>query len=343
MSTRSEQVLVAFGRPENGGGMKLISPASGSSSKAVDVNSRSEVLQHINQEVLSMKRTVLAVLMVLAFAGFAMAQIQAPTSDVLGAHLNYGRGCAACHAPHSGTRGNGVEPANGGETGDIALWGQDVSALFGKSYQTGQSEHGSYQLTFPSTWDGTDPVTANTMTCLSCHDGNYATGAMMKNAVVESLPTGYGGRAIPTLLGNDGGPTKGNYLNDHPVGDNAIITCGGTYDWDCSITNGVIQITGNLVNFKTNYGWFVSPKAYNGNPTVQCTSCHNQHLMNVVKVNSGNSGRPAGNYATMFFVRGPYNPADQVAGSNQTAQFCRSCHGGESNEMNGGQNITTVF
>ncbi len=26
----------------------------------------------------------------------------APAVDVLGAHQNYGRGCAGCHAPHSG-------------------------------------------------------------------------------------------------------------------------------------------------------------------------------------------------------------------------------------------------
>jgi cytochrome c553 len=45
----------------------------------------------------------------------------------------------------------------------------------------------------------------------------------------------------------------------------------------------------------------------------------------------------------MFFIRAPYNPASQTAGSNQTAQFCRQCHGGEANEMNGGSTIPTVF
>ena len=41
-----------------------------------------------------MKKQLFVTLMILALAGFAAAQIQAPTSDVLGAHLNYGRGCA---------------------------------------------------------------------------------------------------------------------------------------------------------------------------------------------------------------------------------------------------------
>ena len=31
--------------------------------------------------------------------------VVAPTVDVSGAHNNYGRGCAGCHAPHSGAYG----------------------------------------------------------------------------------------------------------------------------------------------------------------------------------------------------------------------------------------------
>jgi hypothetical protein len=283
---------------------------------------------------------MLAIAVVLAVP--AMAQMQNPTSDVLGAHLNYGRGCAACHAPHSGAHGNGIGTSDAA-TGNIALWGQDVAPLFGKSYTTGQSEHGSYTLALPSTWDGTDPVTTNTLTCLSCHDGNYAQGAMMRNRVYEVVPSTYASNNIPTLLANDGS-TKGNMLNDHPVGDQAVVSCGGTYDWDCTISaTGAIVPGPKMTEFKANYGIFVSTKAYNNTPTVQCTSCHNQHLMNVVKVSASNSGQPAGLYATMFFVRAPYNPGTTTAGSNQTAQFCRSCHGGEANEMNGGDTIPTTF
>ena len=290
-----------------------------------------------------MKKVTLVTLVVLAFGMFAMAQIQAPTSDVLGAHLNYGRGCAACHAPHSGALGNGIASSDP-NTGDIALWGQNVQPLFGQSFITGQSEHGSYTLTFPSNWNGADPVTANTMTCLSCHDGNLAKGSHMTNVVYETLPGTYGTNPIPTLLGNNGAGQIGDYKNDHPVGDNATVGCGGQYDWDCTLNaNGTISMNGpNSSQFVRNYGFFVSTKAYNGQPTVQCTTCHNQHLMNVVKVTNGpNSGLPSGNYATMFFIRAPYNPATQTG--NQTAQFCRQCHGGEANEMNGGSNIPTSF
>jgi hypothetical protein len=288
-----------------------------------------------------MKRTIITFLMLLASVAFAAAQIQNPTSDVLGAHLNYGRGCAACHAPHSGASGNGIATTDT-STGAIALWGQDVAPLFGQTLITGQSEHGSYTEVLPSTWDSTRPDTANLLTCLSCHDGNYATGAMMKNKVYETVPSTYASNNIPTLLGNDG-TTTGNYLNDHPVGTNAIVGCGGQYNWDCTIdATGKIIPGPNMTQFKADYGLFVKTFPYNNQPTVMCTSCHNQHLMNVVPVTASNSGQPAGNYATMFFVRAPYNPNSGTAGSNQTAQFCRSCHGGESNEMNGG-NIPTTF
>jgi len=290
-----------------------------------------------------MKKLTLVLLAVaVVFTMSAMAQLQNPTSDVLGAHLNYGRGCAACHAPHSGANGNGIATGDT-STGNIALWGQDVSQLFGKSMITGQSEHGSYTLVMPSTWDSTNPVTANTMTCLSCHDGNYATGAMMKNKVYETVPSTYASNNIPTLLGNDN-TTQGNYLNDHPVGNQAIVSCGGQYDWDCTIDSAGKIVPGpKMTEFKANYGIFVSTKPYQNQPTVQCTTCHNQHLMNVVKVSASNSGQTPGLYATMFFVRAPYNPATTTAGSNQTAQFCRTCHGGEANEMNGGDTIPTVF
>src|SRR5271157_6270188 len=131
---------------------------------------------------ISMKNALLIALVVLAFGMLAMAQIQQPTSDVLGAHLNYGRGCAACHAPHSGALGNGIATSDP-NTGNVALWGQNVQPLFGQTFQTGGANGSSYALTFPATWNDSDPVTSNTMTCLSCHDGNLAVGSHMLNKV----------------------------------------------------------------------------------------------------------------------------------------------------------------
>ncbi|MGB7549556.1 MAG: hypothetical protein WBM14_17600 [Terracidiphilus sp.] len=294
-----------------------------------------------------MKRILLIAMMFITAAAFAAAQITAPTTDVLGAHLNYGRGCTACHAPHSGASGNGANHSGDTTTGNIALWGEDVGNLVGKTITTGQSEHGSYAETLPGFATGGAEVTG-LLTCLSCHDGNYAQGAMMKNAVYEMLPGTYGTfNTIPTLLGNDG-TGLGNYLNDHPVGAKAIIGCNtptAAYYWDCTVSaTGTITPGPNMTKFIASYGWFVKPGVINGStPIVVCTTCHNQHLMNVVPVTNGkNSGLKTGTYATMFFVIGPYNPASGTTGSNQTAQFCRQCHGGESNEMNG-SSAGTIF
>ena len=306
-----------------------------------------------------MKKTLLIALMFLAAAGFAAAQIYTPQTDVLGAHLNYGRGCAACHAPHSGVYGNGNARTPDATAGTVALWGEDVGSLYGKTITTGSTNGTTgFAEVLPTSLAASTPDVSGVLMCLSCHDGNYAQGAMMKNKVYETLPATYGtSNQIPTLLGNDF-TSVGNYLNDHPVGLNAVMGCGGTHNWDCSISaTGKVLMNGAASSqFIQNYGFFVSPGAYNNQPVVLCTTCHNQHLMNVVKVTNGvtlsgsgatgtvtgNSGLPSGTYQTMFFIRAPYNPGSTTVGSNQTAQFCRQCHGGEANEMNG-STAGTVF
>jgi hypothetical protein len=288
-----------------------------------------------------MKRFMVVTLLFLAVAGFAAAQRTKPPADILGAHLNYGRGCTACHTPHSGASGNGKTNAGESTPGSQILWGEDVTSLYGKTITTGG---GNYVEVLPTSMSATTPDVNGMLTCLSCHDGNYAMGAMMKNKVYESLPATYRTNAISTLLGSDGA-SAGNYLNDHPVGLSAKVSCGGARDWDCTVSGaGVVQMTGpHSSQFVKNYGYFVSLGVYSNNPVVVCTTCHNQHVMSVVKVSDSSvSGLPAGTYTTMFFLRAPYNPNDPNPQSNQTAQFCRQCHGDKSNEMNGGT-AGTVF
>jgi len=287
-----------------------------------------------------MKKLIIAVT-VLALASLAMAQIGVITSDVLGAHLNYGRGCAACHAPHSGAAGNGAAKTPQ-LTANSYLWGQDTTSLLGKS----MTFSGNTVVNLPAALSAGTPDVSGVLMCLSCHDGNYATGAMMKNVVYETLPGTYGTyNSIPTLMGAEGGLAVGDYSANHPVGLNAVLSCGGQWNWDCTETNGKISMNGpQSSQFVTDYGFFVSPSAYNNTAVVVCTTCHNQHIMNTVKVTNGpKSGLPSGNYKTMFFLVGPYNPGSTTAGSNQTAQFCRQCHGGESNEMGGGAALPIIF
>jgi len=292
-----------------------------------------------------MKKSLIIMFMIVAVASFAAAQVNvgAATQDVLGAHLNYGRGCAACHAPHSGAWGNGANKSGDSVSGQAILWGQDTGNLYGKTITTagGRIEVLPTAAEFVA---DTQPDVNGLLTCLSCHDGNWAEGAMMKDKVYETLPPTYGTyNNIPTLLGNDG-DGAGNYIANHPVGLNATVSCGGQWNWDCTETNGKILMTGtNSAQFVKNYGFFVSLSAYNNTAVVTCTSCHNQHVMNTVSVTAAKSGLPPNYYATMFFLIGPYNPASGTAGSNQTAQFCRQCHGGEANESNGQGQLGTIF
>lgn len=283
-----------------------------------------------------MKRALQVVLLALVCTAIVMAQPAQTTNlttDVLGAHNVYGRGCVACHAPHSGPAGNGVV---GGIGANVALWGQDLSQLFGKTVAFG--DNGTFPVTLPANsaaiTSAHDPTTVIIM-CLSCHDGNVAKPGMMKGTTVETLPIA-GGNA-PTFLGNDGSGA-GNYNNDHPVGPTATFGCGGPYDWDCTIdATGKVQMTGTAsAQFVKNYGFTVSLSVVGGKPTVTCTSCHDQHSQSIY---AGTIASTKGYYSTAFFVKGYYNP---VSGSNSVSQFCRNCHGGESNEMHGQMSVPTI-
>jgi hypothetical protein len=267
-------------------------------------------------------------------ASLAVAQPSGPpTTDVLGAHLMYGRGCIGCHAPHGGDQANGGTTQTGAASS--ILWGEDTSVLTG-TVQFGDS----YTYTFGLLNDGT-PETTGILLCLSCHDGNLTKVGMMKGTTYESVTLqGKTTTTIhpPTLLGADGG-----YNNDHPVGPKALFSCGGTYSWDCTLSsrNTIVPTAGgHAAQFKADYGFYVTFGSATGE--VLCTTCHNQHNMSAVNVTSSNSGMAAGVYSTMFFLVGPYNPNSTNPGANSTAQFCRQCHAYGTNEMLGGTNTTIM-
>jgi len=303
-----------------------------------------------------MKKAMLVLMFVLAVTGLVMAQNWSSPTDVLGAHNNQGRGCAGCHAPHSGSFGSG----HGGATdaGSYALWGQDASPLYGKSIAFGDG--GKYVEVLPNGIATGSQEVGGILLCLSCHDGNLTQSNMMQNWSWEQqigllTNTTYGSQKIPTLLGNDG-TGAGNYTNDHPVGQNATISSGS----GLVFANNVFTVTpgSQYATFVSNYGWpALAPGAWSnpygvngaGKPYVLCTTCHNQHVMTVYSATTKSpiQGNTSGYYATYFFVNGPYNPNLQgkygLLQAPSTTQFCRQCHFGESNEANNTNNVTTVF
>jgi len=310
-----------------------------------------------------MKKAMLILMFVLAVAGLAMAQNWSSPVDVLGAHNNQGRGCAGCHAPHSGAFGSGHTPkGNPSDSGTYALWGQDASPLYGVTLKFGDS--GRYVEVLPSSIAAGTIDASGILTCLSCHDGNLTYTNMMQDYAYEQrigylTNTTYGGGQIPTLLGNDG-TGAGDYLNDHPVGVNATIsTTANGLVW----ANNTFTVTPGspYAIYVSNYGWpALAPQAHgvgyginsSGKPYVACTTCHNQHVMTVFTATSKNpiAGNSSGFYATMFFINGPYNPniqatwnASNGAIAPSATQFCRECHFSEANESNNTFNIPTQF
>ena len=352
-----------------------------------------------------MKKLLLVLLLVVMASAMVLAQTQAahpltsgaagavaPTVDVLGAHQNYGRGCAGCHAPHSGAYGAGGNAASGGTvtdhyTGVNALFAQDMGPLWGQTFDFSDiSNTGSANRYLFTTAANGNPTAMTSqqysdmrgiVMCLACHDGAVAKGAMMQNWAYEeqigALPSTFGVGKIPTLLGADGttnlGSTTdgGNYNNDHPIGENATISAVlGTYynnatnglNYTISSTNAISAVTyaGQYAQFVTSYGApallkgahsYGTPVNASGVPYVVCTTCHDQHSMNVYAVvGSGNpiAGNATGTYAKYFFINGPYNPNTvnvPLGYAASTTQFCRQCHFGESNEANGGTLPTT--
>jgi hypothetical protein len=335
-----------------------------------------------------MKKLTLVMLVVLFAAAFAVGQTYTSGTgltgyDVLGAHNNGGRGCAGCHAPHSGAAGGGGNVAANGVayndplSGTSALFGQDVTPLFNNTLVFGNgyteqalSEYAAYNT-------NTDELRGILM-CLACHDGAIAKGQMMTGHSWEQaigiLPAGvYGTRPIPTLLGNDSG--NGNtsgYGNDHPVGVQAtlgalrLVAANGYGALTVSITNGAISniVPGNptYTQFAANYGYpaiagtawdwgFHLPNG-SSDPTtafMTCTTCHNQHVMYIYQAPRGKQAGSAivgGTYPTYFFVNGPYNPGAGNANpalAASTTQFCRQCHIGEANESFGVNSVKTQF
>jgi hypothetical protein len=316
-----------------------------------------------------MKRAMLVVMLIFAFAGFVMAQNASSTVDVLGAHNNGGRGCAGCHQPHSGSFGSGHKGA--ADAGNYALWGQDASPLYGQTIAFGDG--GKYTEVLPASLTAGTSDVGGILLCLSCHDGNVTATNMMANQSYEQKigllkNTAYGALPIPTLLGNDGS-VAGNYNNDHPVGTGATMvsygkvmqgsTSGIVYT-PAAGKGGTYTVTAGTpyAQFVANYGFpAIAPGKWGaqfgetaaGVPYVLCTTCHNQHVMTVYtsSTNSPIAADGGGKwYATFFFVNGPYNPnLNTVANTNapSTTQFCRQCHFGEANEANNTNTITTVF
>ncbi|HEV2579326.1 MAG TPA: hypothetical protein VGT44_00620 [Ktedonobacteraceae bacterium] len=214
---------------------------------------------HQNDEFqrLLAKRAIAVAAVLCALAASAAARTITPRIDALGAHVNAGRGCPECHTPRRTSSPERIPLTRKAYHGGEMLWGQDVASTYA-AYGS-PSDHSAQN-------DGSD--SDEILRCLTCHDGNYGPQAMMRNVVYETLPSKYGSLgAIPTLMDQES-LIKGHQIEDHPLGLDAQIKCGGALGWDCTETNGVITMNGaHSSHFAASYGFFVKP-SHHGSTSV---------------------------------------------------------------------------
>jgi hypothetical protein len=270
-----------------------------------------------------MLKKILFVMLVALFA-VGIASAQQLKGDILGPHNVNGHGCASCHAPHSGAKGNGGTST---ATGVSYLWGRDF-------YQTTYTGWSGNTIAIAASYTSADPQ-FHTAACMSCHDGNQTAVVGMTGNSIETVE---GGKSAPTYLAKD----AQGLTNDHPV-DVPYVPGGFNWPGTVNTTTGAITWTVDTptAQFQASYG---RPfRLYAGTGTagvgsyVECSTCHNPHSVNYSRstyAGVANAVKP-----TNFFVRGWYNTDN--AASNSGAQFCRSCHYSKSNEYVG-QTVPTT-
>jgi hypothetical protein len=281
------------------------------------------------------KGSIVTAVILCALAASAAAKTTTPRTDALGAHVNSGRGCPECHAPHTTSCGEPITLTRKANLGGDMLWGQDVTSAYAAYGSPSPQEAATNTSDF-----------GGVLRCLTCHDGNYGPPAMMRNVVYETIPSGYPSvGTVPTLLDHESLIT-GHEIEDHPMGLDAQIRCGGALGWDCTESNGTLSMGGiHSSHFAASYGFFVKPSHHGNTSVVACTTCHNPHLMTITRVtaSSASSLFPEGVYSTRHFLRAPYDPPGIAdPNSNRSAQFCRQCHADKSNEMNGSSASTHI-
>ena len=167
-----------------------------------------------------------------------------PAARVLGVHNDGGRGCAGCHASHSGS----LDPAAKSE--NIALWGSVTTPSYGSDAIVGDPEY--YVQVAPARVASPEDDVAGILLCLSCHDGNVTPQTMMPSQSYSSKVglLNFGRKPIPTLLGED--PLASEYSFEHPLGAEATVTLGN----GLGFANGVFSVKSGspYAHFMENYG-----------------------------------------------------------------------------------------
>lgn len=218
--------------------------------------------------------------------------------------------CIFCHTPHGGDN-----------TADTALWNRDLTDFVGTTYGTYNSSIGLSNLGFAVG----RKLNAETLMCLSCHDGTVAVGDVINASNDIGKIVGdpvrnifdYQGPYIGSRMDYTLDPaevvaaTAGTDLtDDHPVS----FSYYDVEQWYVSNSlpglKTVAQAEAAGIRF---YPLDVAEAA--GTKRLECSSCHDPHVDYGDAAGSPNAGDPAYEQYKPFLVMSNYNSA-----------MCLACH-----------------
>lgn len=217
--------------------------------------------------------------------------------------------CIFCHTPHGGDT-----------TGP--LWNRDLSALSAKTYNV----YNSVALKAKG-YGGSRTVNAESLLCLSCHDGSIGigdvinqsnrTGAKPDNDLLPVFFLGFGAGPGPGI-----GDYQDNFLipqgatdalqDDHPIS----FSYYDIFDWySLNGRGGELQTIGFATTAGIRFFPEGAPEAPNSH-RVECSSCHDPHVdYGVAAYGSPLVGNAAAEAMNPFLVR-----------SNIGSGLCLACH-----------------
>ncbi len=211
--------------------------------------------------------------------------------------------CVFCHTPHGATTFPGSP-----------LWNRTLSSATYTTYTSSSLDAENIlgsQLEQPA---------GSSKLCLSCHDGTLALGAV--NVFQGTLNStiglnGTSGGAMPVGEGVDTGFTRNlgtNLTNDHPI--------SLTYNTNLANVDGELfdPTTAAHIGLRSpgvRPAVPLEPTGQNGDPQIQCVSCHDPHLFDAtetesikfLRLNRFQSGLPA---------QGAFNETTDI--------ICLACH-----------------
>jgi len=226
-----------------------------------------------------MKKTLIITLVAfatLALAGSAFAQIAASHHDMGEFGLTTLSACEYCHTPHN------AEPGSTSITGRTPLWNRINPA---------NTSFTAYGTTVGGTAIANTQIGANSLTCLSCHDGVTAIGTTYNGGDTDARPLGtlVGTRAV---IGQD-------LSDDHPVGFTAVDNRAGV----------PLSVFTNAPG-----GFYLYGVALD---RFECASCHDPHDDTTGSGGVSNGGAAGGDGGSGYFLRADWGT------------ICVDCHSGK--------------